>query len=252
VDPNAAIYNLYTVKQVDAHAWPEVYFPGYGWIEFEPTASQSALTRTASGPTNQPTPTISPTQAAQQQQLNQFIANEKKADAAKAAQAAAVRDALTLGAIIIILIASIGVALFIRRRSQTLNLPPLPVQLEKGLRRIGIRVPRFLQMWARYASLSPLSRAYLEINRALRLLGKPPAPHDTPAERSAALVELVPAVSEQTQYLLKEYQLSIYSRSPSDGAEARLAGSQIRARSYRALLERWLAKIQEPVSKNHR
>jgi hypothetical protein len=27
----------YLVRGKDYHAWPEVYFPGYGWIEFEPT-----------------------------------------------------------------------------------------------------------------------------------------------------------------------------------------------------------------------
>ena len=27
-----------TVRQIDAHSWAEVYFAGYGWIEFEPTA----------------------------------------------------------------------------------------------------------------------------------------------------------------------------------------------------------------------
>jgi transglutaminase-like putative cysteine protease len=35
----------FTVVRSDAHAWPEVYFPRIGWIEFEPTVSQSALTR---------------------------------------------------------------------------------------------------------------------------------------------------------------------------------------------------------------
>lgn len=37
----------YQVRQLDAHAWPEVYFPGYGWIEFEPTSSQPMITRPA-------------------------------------------------------------------------------------------------------------------------------------------------------------------------------------------------------------
>lgn len=27
-----------TVRQLDAHSWAEVYFAGYGWVEFEPTA----------------------------------------------------------------------------------------------------------------------------------------------------------------------------------------------------------------------
>lgn len=30
----------YLVTEANAHAWPEVYFPGYGWIEFEPTAAR--------------------------------------------------------------------------------------------------------------------------------------------------------------------------------------------------------------------
>jgi hypothetical protein len=28
---------LYQVTTHDAHAWPELYFPGYGWLPFEPT-----------------------------------------------------------------------------------------------------------------------------------------------------------------------------------------------------------------------
>jgi hypothetical protein len=40
-------YNLnskrYVVSEADAHSWVEVYFPGIGWIPFEPTAAQPAL-----------------------------------------------------------------------------------------------------------------------------------------------------------------------------------------------------------------
>ena len=36
---------VYRVRGKDAHAWPELYFPGFGWIEFEPTASQAAFIR---------------------------------------------------------------------------------------------------------------------------------------------------------------------------------------------------------------
>jgi len=35
----------YEVRGDDAHAWPEVYFPWYGWVEFEPTGNQSPLIR---------------------------------------------------------------------------------------------------------------------------------------------------------------------------------------------------------------
>ncbi|MCL6432134.1 MAG: DUF3488 and transglutaminase-like domain-containing protein [Anaerolineae bacterium] len=37
--------DCYLVRHLDSHAWPEVYFPGYGWIEFEPTPSQPPIVR---------------------------------------------------------------------------------------------------------------------------------------------------------------------------------------------------------------
>jgi len=36
---------LYRVTERDAHTWVEVYFPDFGWIEFEPTAGESPLNR---------------------------------------------------------------------------------------------------------------------------------------------------------------------------------------------------------------
>ena len=54
----------YLVRERDAHTWVEVYFPGAGWVEFEPTAAQPELNRPdsrAAPPTNTPSPTPSPT-----------------------------------------------------------------------------------------------------------------------------------------------------------------------------------------------
>jgi len=39
--PNAQ----YVVREINAHSWAEIYFPGIGWIEFEPTASQPEIVR---------------------------------------------------------------------------------------------------------------------------------------------------------------------------------------------------------------
>jgi len=39
----------YLVVEANAHSWAEVYFPGYGWIEFEPTAGLPAIERPSEG-----------------------------------------------------------------------------------------------------------------------------------------------------------------------------------------------------------
>ena len=36
------------IYQINAHAWPELYFVGYGWVEFEPTAAFSTTITTES------------------------------------------------------------------------------------------------------------------------------------------------------------------------------------------------------------
>jgi hypothetical protein len=38
----------YIVTEADAHAWPEIYFPGYGWVEFEPTGGRPPIRRGSS------------------------------------------------------------------------------------------------------------------------------------------------------------------------------------------------------------
>jgi len=40
-----AINAQYIVTEAEAHAWVEVYFPGYGWIKFEPTSGRPSLWR---------------------------------------------------------------------------------------------------------------------------------------------------------------------------------------------------------------
>jgi transglutaminase-like putative cysteine protease len=46
-----AVEGAYVVTALDAHAWPELYFPGYGWIPFEPTPAYSPMERAlAAGP----------------------------------------------------------------------------------------------------------------------------------------------------------------------------------------------------------
>ncbi len=41
-------HGVYLVKESNAHGWVEVFFPNYGWIEFEPTPSMPTIARPTS------------------------------------------------------------------------------------------------------------------------------------------------------------------------------------------------------------
>ncbi len=293
----------FVVRQRDSHAWPEVYFPGIGWIEFEPTASERAIVRPLGTntdpaqsvretpviddaaellPTDEPTPT--PATSGN---------NLPPSGAGGTLDMAFVLyglSALVVGAVL--LVSSLHSALpnwlaawltrrgihppeFVRRwadytrehplggvpagggrrksltiferwRNSLRQLPPLPVQLEQLMRRLGLQPPKFLQKWAYYSTLSSLSRSYLEINRALNRLGKKPAIMDTPAERAAELIRLLPQARPAIQLLLDEYQATVYGQHRADIKSTHIAALWIRQDSYLALFKRFLARIQKP------
>ncbi len=56
--------NRLVVREKDAHSWPELYFPGYGWIPFEPTAAR---------PTFVPQPQLRRTQEANQLDVDRVM-----------------------------------------------------------------------------------------------------------------------------------------------------------------------------------
>jgi len=53
-------HNRWVVKTSDAHAWPELYFQGVGWLRFEPTPSGSGGQATADQPTYTLPPVLAP------------------------------------------------------------------------------------------------------------------------------------------------------------------------------------------------
>ncbi len=67
--PGAEIDGSRRVIAADAHAWPELYFPGTGWLRFEPTpgarsGTPPAYSVASSGQATPATPTAAPTSAA--------------------------------------------------------------------------------------------------------------------------------------------------------------------------------------------
>jgi transglutaminase-like putative cysteine protease len=240
--------DIFTVRHKDAHAWPEVYFPNFGWVEFEPTVSQQPIIRPigllpdSSGQDAQP-PDFEELRDRANQRFNELSDQEPASQNLNIAGMQIDPTSIYISLAAVSVIAFILLIRSVRSRRGT---PPLPVQLESGLERVGLQSPKILLRWARYARLSPLARAYNELNRALSRLGEPAVISDTPSERADGLVQLLPISENPVQAVIIPYQNSIYGDKNEDPEEAQTAGKEIRKISYFAKIQRLFSRFQEP------
>jgi hypothetical protein len=99
---------------------------------------------------------------------------------------------------------------------------PLPIMIENTLRKIGIQPPEAIQLMSRRALLSPISKAYLQINIALERLGAVPQPNETPSERAQRLGVIAPETERAAQRLVNEYHLATFSETRQYGCTGTL------------------------------
>ncbi|MCL1870186.1 MAG: DUF3488 and transglutaminase-like domain-containing protein [Promicromonosporaceae bacterium] len=116
----------WTVTGKDSHAWPELYFPGSGWVRFEPTPAvqtgaapaYASSTTTSGGTVSSPTPTIAdnnPHQTAGPTQGAVPTATETRTPA-QVAHAQSELHRWLIGAGVLLLLVAGALVLAVRRR----------------------------------------------------------------------------------------------------------------------------------------
>ncbi len=249
----------YLVRQKYAHAWPEVFFPGIGWVEFEPTSSEDPLFRPSGDDIStsnegqhdsRDNPTIDESLLGLEDQ-ERDDSPQSSGDDGSGSEFWTVGNIMRMG----VLLLAVGLLVWVVSKTRKGDWAAAwfekisrqsAVRFEQRLSRLGMRTPTFLRNWVFITGLPPLGRAYLEINRSLKRLGKETNIQETPAERANALMEILPAAIEPTQRLLHEYQAGIYSQHEADPEVARKASIDIRKYSYWEIVKRFLARFQEP------
>jgi transglutaminase-like putative cysteine protease len=170
--------NTYLVRESDAHTWVEIYFPGYGWVEFEPTASQPLITRPE--PESSEELAIDDLEASGRRRERE----ERDIDAEIAPETAGIpivgigpwSMALWGGALVLLVIGGVIVVWY---------------------------------LWAReLRNLSPVERIYEKMARHAQLIGIGWPAHQTPHEYAAVLVEALPGgrtqIAQITGFYVKE------------------------------------------------
>jgi len=277
----------YLVRQRDAHAWPEVYFPGLGWVEFEPTASQPVLARPAGGDATGPDQNeVDPRQLALLEENLRALQAEERANQSGSIPRTVIGSLTATSLlpllVVLLVIVLMGIVfwnlflppvpvLLVRllerldrqpsdrlriwaeraaaKNSKRRKLPSLDTIVERTFVRIGLTPPRFIQQWLVRVRLDPVSRSYLEINAALKRLGVNQGETETPGERAEMLGGVLPPAGSPARQLVAEYQIALFSPESPDAAVAHKAGGEIRSLSFRAMLRHWLARLQEAPKK---
>jgi hypothetical protein len=239
-----ALGRQYVVAYKDSHAWPEVYFPSIGWVEFEPTSNQLPIERpetkkiivgeTSLDPNAVENLTANPLENRVLQEPELLM--DKETDNSSAANQTKLlyRNALITALVLL----TLGFGIFIIRR-YSLN-ERLPVYLSNRYEQYGNVPPRWLNRWIRWINLSPIERAFQAINLSLFWLGQPQPAHVTSQKRAEVLIECLPSAQDQTLSLLQEYHNTIYTPHAGNTAAARKAAIII-------LLKTWKIRIKKTL-----
>ena len=255
--------NHYVVREREAHTWVEVYFPGYGWIEFEPTSAEAPIQRegddlaeeqedplrpdpTAS-PSPSPSPTMTPTPSPDA---------SLTAEPSLEAQEQSLQQPSPTPTPIITPTPTPIILPTVEPPISQEDPPPLsllqPIILLALVFMLSLLILAIIALllfwwweWRGFGGLSPVSRAYARLERYIGLLGINVGRTQTTLERRRDLQQRIPAAREPIRTISDLYTRERYGASNQDpGADKTFADTAEKAwyRTRGNILRRWLRR----------
>jgi transglutaminase-like putative cysteine protease len=207
----------YRVRENNAHAWVEIYFPRYGWIEFEPTASEPAIERP------KPPRVIEPSEAPSESEPlrdEEWFPEDDLEHGGPFTPAQTPRRWQTirwLGGLILALIPA--------------GLATLWALRERKLRGLNL-----------------VERVYQKLCSFARRLGIEYRRHQTPYEYTGALIAALPEGQVPVRRIADLYVRERFSGREVGGQEAEEAWRGLRPILWRRWLQRGLERLQSRTS----
>jgi hypothetical protein len=210
----------FRVRENNGHAWPELYFPGYGWVEFEPTASEDPLIRPEPAPGTESEPPPEPE--------TEDLANDLRGDLDRQLP---IPDDLA-----------------VPDTAPTPSPPPEPpwpwiIGTMAALLMIG-------GVWwgaenLGFRHLPPAQQAYARLLRFGQWLGRPLRTPDTPMEWGQDLAAKVPRAEEPITCIVSLYLRAAFGRGDARDLACNLSWKQARPLLWRHLLwEQWVVRLR--------
>jgi len=202
----------YLVSEKHAHTWPEVYFPGYGWLTFEPSANRPA-------PMRPERPQVALTDEEMQRVLENAEGMEDFLDD---------EDLFDSGTFVPLPADQSGP-----------GYPPGLVLLFALVTMVVVGSVVVLVLWFRGIPGLPLfARAYARVVRLATWCGSGPQRSQTPYEYTRDLARVVPAAAEPLSAIAEAYVAGAYGGQRLDSSTAsrlRMAGAEAQRVLLRSL-----------------
>ena len=215
-----AAQGAYMVTERDAHTWVEAYFPGYGWIEFEPTSAQTPLNRDGDNtPLENPpqeilptsTPSATPTPLPTATPLPTSTPPDNQNNPPPPTSLPTITPTFTP--------TSTATPVIIPTQPPPMapepNNPLALIMPAIGMFLAGVLVLFLIILtgvfiwwwweWRGMRGLSPISRAYARLERYIGLVGVRHDAQDTTQERSKKMVSVLPRARKAIVAIVKMY-----------------------------------------------
>lgn len=218
----------FIVSEKNAHSWVEVFFPGYGWIEFEPTTTQPAIGSAVPLQTRQPTAVNTP--VSQQSERSDNNPRSTTQEQPPAPSPAASDQQLTSQ------VAADGVTI-----SQLIAIA--------GLLLVAAAAGSWLIYRRRRCALSSVECVYRDMVRLASRAGVTARAWQTPFEYANAVARLAPDGRPFAWRIAGLYTRQRYAGqglTAAEQAELERAWQGLRVRLARAAVRGWLRRSPTP------
>jgi transglutaminase-like putative cysteine protease len=231
----------FEVQAEDSHVWPEVFFPGYGWVEFEPTPSQPELIRPESGlaPGEALPGSNSVLREPLRERLGETVWTPLTPLGAPIVDSSIGRRAFLAALLIAAVLLLLGGALWLRADPLAWTLAVGGVTT--GLRRLGLR-PAPIGQAVELRGLTPTGRIYVRWCLWLKRLGLGTMTSHTPYERAEAFSKVLPSLGGDGWLIAQAYTAERFGNLPADVHGVRTAWKRIHRRLWRL----WVTGAPKP------
>jgi hypothetical protein len=228
----------YRVREMDTHAWVEVYFTELGWVEFEPTVNQIPPVYA----THYPTPQVSENEL-NFQRKSRFDQTSTPMAAQLVPEPTPEQNNSHEGySYLAILLYLMGAAVLIIGLIMTgpWIWRKLPFPVKNRFIQIILSTDRIWRPVRWYIRADEIERIFLEVKWMTFLLGGKINDSATPNEQAGILIKKIPHIEHEISQLVNEYQKGVFSPHPVDIGLARQIRFFLWKHAITTLIQQWI------------